>query len=95
MPAQEVASRPVKKRPPVLGRGNRYFSARIGAGLCRMLDTNFREYPQPVKTPSVHAFTSHRAPNTPFLGFQSPICGRYQLNADFFNTLTSSKHLDE
>jgi hypothetical protein len=30
-----------------------------------------------------------------FWGFQSPICGRYQLNADFFNTLLPSRQLGE
>ncbi len=30
-------------RPPVLGRGNRRFTARIGAGLCKMLYMDFDE----------------------------------------------------
>jgi hypothetical protein len=32
-------------RVPILGRRNHYFSARIRVGLCRMLDTNFGEFP--------------------------------------------------
>jgi hypothetical protein len=28
-------------------------------------------------------------------GYWNPICGRYQLNADFFNRLTPSTHSDE
>jgi hypothetical protein len=35
--------------------------------------------------------TKHAA----FWGVSSPICGRYQLNADFFNTLLSSRHFGE
>jgi hypothetical protein len=41
----------------------------------------------------VLAFTPDRAPNTPFWGVSSPIYGRYQLNADFFNTYDWYKHL--
>jgi hypothetical protein len=37
------------------------------------------------------AFAPDRVRKRQFWGVLSPICGRYQLNADFFNTLTPSR----
>jgi hypothetical protein len=43
-PAASLCTPPISSgRPPVLGRGNRRFTARIGAVLCKMLYMDFDE----------------------------------------------------
>ncbi len=45
-----------------------------------------------MKTPLVSALTPDRASTRRFWGFSSPVCGRYQLNVDFFNRIGSSRN---
>ena len=56
------------------------------------LFTRVRGGGQTVENPLSVRSHSRSGINTPVLGLSSPVCGRYQLNVDFFNMIGSSRN---